>query len=86
MIKPKKDGDLGFRDIHGFNMAMLSKQAWRLLHTPESLCSRVLQAKYYPGRTCSNAKIGSGVSYSWRSILRGIDLLKKGLNLEGGRW
>ena len=58
MIKPKKDGGLGFR-AHGFNMAMLSKQTWRLLHTPESLCSRVLQAKYYPGKSCLDAQLGT---------------------------
>ena len=27
MIKPKKEVGLGFKDIHGFNMAMLCKQA-----------------------------------------------------------
>lgn len=79
MIKPKKDGGLGFRHIHGFNMAMLSKQAWRLVQSPDSLCSRVLQAKYYTGKSCLEAQPKTGISYSWRSILSGIDLLKKGL-------
>jgi len=79
MIKPKRDGGLGFRDIHAFNIAMLCKQAWQLLQTPNSLCSRLLQAKYYPGRLCLEAQASDGISYSWQSILRGIDLLKKGL-------
>lgn len=79
MIKPKREGGLGFKDIHGFNMSMLCKQAWRLLHNLDSLCAQVLWAKYLPGRSCLEAKQSHGMSYAWRSILRGIDLLKQGL-------
>jgi hypothetical protein len=79
MIKPKKEGGLGFRDIHGFNMAMLCEQAWRLLHNSESLCARVLRAKYFHGRSCLEATPRHGMSYTWRSIMKGFDLLKQGL-------
>jgi hypothetical protein len=41
-------GGMGFRDFHSFNLAMLAKQAWRLITNPESLCVQVLHAKYYP--------------------------------------
>jgi hypothetical protein len=47
LTRPKGEGGLGFRDIHLFNMAMLAKQGWRLVHNTESLCARVLRAKYY---------------------------------------
>jgi hypothetical protein len=48
LTKPKSMGGLGFRDIHNFNIAMLSRQAWRLVQQPESLCAQILRARYYP--------------------------------------
>ena len=71
MIKPKKEGGFGFRESM-FNMAMMCKQAWRLLQNPNSLCAKLLQAKYYNGRSCLDAQPSRGMSYSWRSILQGV--------------
>lgn len=60
-------------------MSMLPRQAWRMLKTPESLCARVLKARYFPQTSILDAKPAAGMSYSWRSILRGLDLLKDGI-------
>lgn len=79
MTKSKKDGGLGFRDLHGFNLAMLAKQAWRILTEPESLCARVLKARYFPNTSIVEAQANPGISYTWRSILKGVELLKEGL-------
>jgi hypothetical protein len=79
LSKPKRVGGLGFRDLYAFNKAMLAKQAWRLLQNPSSLCARVLAAKYHPEGTILEAKVKHGISYSWRSILKGVQILKLGL-------
>jgi hypothetical protein len=72
------EGGFGFRDIHIFNMAMLAKQVWRLVHNPDS-CARVLKAKYYPGGDVLKVVPSWNMSYTWRSILKGLVVLKAGL-------
>jgi hypothetical protein len=75
----KDKGGLGYRDLHLFNLAMLARQAWRLVMAPDSLCARLLLARYYPDGDLMAAQEGPGISYSWRSIIRGIQALKKGI-------
>ena len=58
---------------------MLSRQAWRLLTCPETLCAQVLKAKYFPNISMLRCTARDGISYSWRSILRGVELLKEGI-------
>jgi hypothetical protein len=79
LTKPKSEGGLGFRDLYGFNMAMLARQGWRMLMNPDSLCARVLKACYFPTTSILEATPAAGISYTWRSILKGISLLKEGL-------
>lgn len=79
MTLSKSEGGLGFRNLYHFNMAMLARQAWRLLNNPEALCSRVLSAKYFPEGQILKAKPIRGMSYTWRSILKGIELLNEGI-------
>ena len=79
LCRSKGEGGLGFRDIHVFNLAMLAKQGWRLVQNPNSLCARVLGAKYYPGKSPLHAVPRNGMSYTWRSIMNGLEILKNGL-------
>jgi ribonuclease HI len=79
LCKRKDAGGLGFRDLHNFNLAMLARQGWRLLMAPDSLCAQVLRAKYFPHGDLLNVQERPGISYAWRSIIRGMQALKQGL-------
>ena len=57
MCRRKEEGRLGFRDLHLFNLAMLARQAWRLIMAPDSLCGQVLKAKSFRNSDLLRIKI-----------------------------
>lgn len=66
MTQAKQCGGLGFRDYKLFNQALLARQAWRLLVNPDSLCARVLKAKYYSNGSLVDTSFGGSASPVWR--------------------
>jgi len=78
LCSPKNKGGLWFQDIHVFNLAMLAKQAWRLIHGMHSLFYCVYKARYFPTCSFMDAKLGSNPSFVWRSLLQARELLQEG--------
>ena len=71
-------GGMGLRDLRFFNLAMLGKQAWRLIENPNSLCARVLKGRYYHDSEFLSATRKKHASQTWRAILAGREVLYKG--------
>ena len=77
----KDRGGMGFRDMQAINMAMLAKQAGRLIPNTHSLFYQVYKSRYFPNCSFMDAEVGSNPSYVWRSLLGARDLIK-----EGSKW
>ena len=71
---------MGFRDIQAFNLALLTKQAWRLLHNTHSLFFQVYKS-VFSKLFFMNAELGSKPSYVWRSLLAAREII-----CEGSKW
>ncbi|XP_042944640.1 uncharacterized protein LOC122278525 [Carya illinoinensis] len=80
----KGRGGLGFRELKCFNKAMLAKQVWRILNNPNSLVARVMQEKYFKGKSVLDAKLGYSPSLIWRSLFSYVGLIKDGLSWRVG--
>lgn len=78
MCTKKLRGGLGFRKLKDFNVALLGKQGWRLIVKTGSLVERVFKARYYPEGSFLSAKVGSNLSFIWRSIMEAQVILQQG--------
>lgn len=85
MCKAKIKRGMGFPDFVCFNQALLAKQACRILQFPNSLVTKVLQARYFKQTNFLHAKLRSNPSYIWRSILWGKQVIHKGCRWRIGR-
>jgi hypothetical protein len=69
---------MDFRDLYSFNLAMLAKKCLRLITNPNSLCAKVLKAKYFPHSSLLQATLKNGASFTWQSIMKGLETFKRG--------
>ncbi|XP_057999119.1 uncharacterized protein LOC131177952 [Hevea brasiliensis] len=73
---------MGFKDLNLFNVALLAKQAWRVINTPQALWVQVLKGIYYPHSNFLNARNCKSGSWGWRNLLEGREALKAGLRWQ----
>ena len=78
LLKSKFLGGLGFRDVEAFNLALLAKQSWHLLHVEHSLVFRILKAKYFPNYGLLDVNLGTKPSFTWRSLFQVRRVVEKG--------
>ena len=81
---PKSQGGMGFRNLQVFNLALLAKQAWRILTNPSSLAAYIHKEKYFPFCDILHASLGSSPSYTWRNIFNGLEVLRIGTRWRVG--
>jgi hypothetical protein len=80
----KGAGGLGFRNLQKFNLALLAKQFWRLMHSTNSLLYKVFSAKFFPNDNILEASEKTRRSFAWRSILKAKELIQSSLNWRVG--
>ncbi|XP_028122009.1 uncharacterized protein LOC114319198 [Camellia sinensis] len=81
MCMSKHEGGMGFRNFSHFNQALLARQGWRLINSPNSSWARMFKGIYYPHSDFLQAARGARASWAWSSLLKGRELL-----LKGCRW
>ena len=81
---PKIKSCFGFRDLKVFNLALLTKQGWRLQTNTSSLVHRVFKARYFPEIDFLSADLGPRPSYAWRSIIAAQRIVQHGYRWQVG--
>ena len=75
---------MGFRDLECFNLTLLAKQGWRLIHNTDSLVAWVFKEKYYPHASFHTSTLSTRPSYAWRSIYASKTLIQQGMMWKVG--
>jgi len=67
---PKERGGLGIKDINTFNLALLGKWKWHLLHNQGELWAKVLESRYGGWRGLEDEARAANESAWWRDLKR----------------
>ena len=78
MCVSKLDEGLGFKDFESFNLAMLAKQWWRIIHSPQSLSFKVLRGRYFYYDDPMKIPQSLKGSYLWTSLMEGRKVIEEG--------
>lgn len=73
----KNLGGLSFRHLYAFNIALIGKQIWKLITSPNTLLCMVLKTKYFLLGNVLDVPLGYNLSLIWSSIVTAKDYLIK---------
>ncbi|XP_060962046.1 uncharacterized protein LOC115719437 [Cannabis sativa] len=75
---PKSLGGLGFRKTKEMNLAFLAKWGWKILTGCQSLCCKILEAKYLKGKDLLCCRYKDSNSWFWKILVKANAILRKG--------
>lgn len=81
MSKLRGQRELGFRDMHNFDWALVARGTQRVQNNPNALRVKVLKGLQSLELSLLLASEGVRASWCWGNILYGKDVIK-----EGGLW
>ncbi|KAL9674468.1 hypothetical protein QQ045_030740 [Rhodiola kirilowii] len=82
MQKVKEEGGLGLQNFQLRNLALLIKQAWRILAKLELLITKIYKARYFQKMDLLEEEVRAKPSWGWRSIHGSVTILKNWLNIN----
>lgn len=72
------------KDLRLFNLALLGRQVWRLIHNKDTLCFQIFLAKYFPDGDIFNHKKVDKPSFAWSNISKAANELADGFGWQIG--
>ena len=65
LCSPKIHGGWGFKELENFNLALLGKQIWHLVHNKNSMLYKVVKARFFLHCSIFDSKVKTLSSYAW---------------------
>ncbi|XP_074299498.1 uncharacterized protein LOC141630611 [Silene latifolia] len=84
---PKREGDLGVRNIECLNKALLAKHAWRLVTGENSTFCQIFREKVFGRSTLMNVlapRITGNASWGVKSIFHGMTFILENISWQPG--
>lgn len=75
---------MGFRGMASFNLALLTKQGWRITTSSDQLLSKILKARYFPSSSFHCSELGERPSWTCMSIILTEKHLEEGIRQRVG--
>lgn len=69
---------MGFKNLYGFNLALLGKHCWNFINNPNILVARLYKAGYFPRSHLLHVVQGSGPIFIRVGIWKAKEALKVG--------